>query len=323
MFDFLLKQALSLAISITTLFVPQDKWQEKLDNIPAQEERIAGRDLTGWEFRRIISTHTGQEYTYYYYSEPSSENTAGSTTPGSMVAKKTLLLLHGFNTDGAVYFNLKPLADTYALVAFNFPEKSGLYTGSIRDFEILLDDFCDELCFDTLTLVGNSLGGIIAGFYTAQTQKVVIDNLVIISSYLHGGTRRNVRSIRKMADKLLPYPDYKLFYLLSLGSRVSDRIGKGKGAADAPVDAIVIKHIDWYRQILKSLYWYDGPAYARRITCPVTILHGEKDRLVDFNEAAVTKKYIPQAKVKVFDDAGHSLIYSHADECIAFLRKNL
>jgi pimeloyl-ACP methyl ester carboxylesterase len=309
MFDLILKKTLSLTLSLATLFVPKDTWQKRLDEMPSPAERVATKDLKGWEYKNAVSPSTGEMHGWYYY--PSTDT--GST--------KVLLLLHGFNTDGSIFFKLKPLASTHTLIAYNFPERSDFYTGSIRDFESILDDFCEVAKLDTVDLLGNSLGGIVATFYTARSKRIVVNNLILASTYVHGSTKANIRQIRGMADKLLPYPDYKLYYLLNLGNSLTSRLEKKKKSKDSPLGTVVIKHIDWYRQILKALYWYDGTIDAKRVTCPVLVLHGTRDRLIPQEEIEATKRHLPQAKINLYDKEGHTLIYSHAEQCIADMRK--
>jgi 3-oxoadipate enol-lactonase len=48
-----------------------------------------------------------------------------------------------------------------------------------------------------------------------------------------------------------------------------------------------------------------------QITCPVMILHGEKDLVVPPDNASLIKDQIPQADVVMIPDAGHS--YAAAD----------
>ena len=313
MVDFLFRQILKLAISVMTLYVPQDKWQEILDNYPTQAERLKDKKLNGWQLTTIVSERTGQVHTCFRYP-PSTDSIVPDTTE-----KKTLLMLHGFSSDGGVFFNLKPLADTYNLIAYNFPEKTDNYTGSIRDFAFLLDDFCAALHLDTIDLLGFSIGGVIAPYFTAHTEKVRVNHLILVSTYTHGATKSILIQLRKLADKLLAFPDYKLFYLLSLGRKSSNR-QKNDGSSSG---VVVTKYIDWYRQVLKALYWYDGTVDAKKITCPVLILLGTKDRLITVKEAETTKKYIPQAKIFTLKNGEHYMIHSNADDCIRIMRKEL
>jgi pimeloyl-ACP methyl ester carboxylesterase len=312
MFDAVLKHLLSLSISLATLFVPHEKWQREMENQPTRAQRIAAKDLRGWTFETVVSKHTGQIHSFYRY--PCTDT----------ASRKTLLLLHGFNTDGSIFFNLNPLAATHTLIAYNFPESTDLYTGSIRDFELLIDDFLSCMNLDTVDLLGNSLGGIIAQFYAAHTDHCAIRNLVLVSTYVPGATKANIRQIRNMADKMLPYPDYKLFYLLTLGNRIAKRLEKKEvKPEDSPLGTVVIKQIPWYRQVLTSMYWFDGTKETKNITCPVLALHGKKDRLVPVSEVAQMEKYLPQTEVTLFDGTGHTLIFDEADRAIREISRKL
>gem|GEM_PF-1292592 len=311
MFGGLLKPVLSLAISMALVRVPQDKWQQRLDSLPTPEDRAVNMDLKGWSFQSRKSPKSGIQHTWYtlHCSDTSSN--------------RTLLLLHGFNTDGAIFFNLSPLSQTHTLVAYNFPQSSTFYTGSMRDFKPVIDDFCAMTELDTVDLLGNSLGGIISLFYAANSDQVTVSSLILASTYVAGSTKDNVKMMRGMADKLLRYPDYKLFYLLSLGSRISDRLERRREEeADSALETVVIKRIDWYRQVLKMLYWHDGTADAGRIYCPVLVLHGGEDRLVPIEEAYATRGYIPHASAMFVDTAGHTLIHSQAAQCIEAIKSH-
>ena len=307
MFDFLLKQVLSLAISIVTIHVPKDEWQKKLDALPSQAERVAHKKLDGaWKAEIVVSPHTGLTHTYYKL--PCTDSSS----------KKVLLLLHGLNTDGSVFFNLAPLAKKMTLIAYNFPEETDLYTGSLRDFELIIDDFCTMLNLDSINLLGNSLGGIIAVFYATHTKRVKVERLLLASTYVPGATPGNIPRLRKMTDKFLPYPDYKLFYLLTIGNRLIQGRAIGNAAdREAPIESLVIKKIGWYRQTLSMLYWYDGRRDARNIGCPVLVLHGGADRLVPRAEVAATREQIPNARVFSLEKAGHTLIFAQSKECAA------
>jgi pimeloyl-ACP methyl ester carboxylesterase len=118
-----------------------------------------------------------------------------------------------------------------------------------------------------------------------------------------------------MADKFLPYPDYKLFYLLTLGNRLVEGRSGDTANREAPLDALVLKKIGWYRQILAMLYWYDGTGDAADVTCPVLVMHGSGDRLVPYREAVTSKTRFRSAKSATFENTGHSLIFSQAAWC--------
>lgn len=298
MLGWLTKKVLSAVISLMVLYVPQEKYQRELDSLPTVAERVAGTDLQGWVVRSVVSKDS--DITHYFYEYPPQSDSLA-----------VLLCLHGFNTDGRVFTNLDTLADTYRLIAYNFPEKTTKYTGNMDDFVFVVEDFCGLLGIDTLVLVGNSVGGAVAMHLAAHATRFHVRQLVLLSTNVFGASPDDTREIRGMADKLLPYPDYKLYYLLTRGKAIVGRFRKTDIGEGAPQEALAIKHVAWYRQALQSLYDYDGPAAAARVRCPVLALHGEADRLIPVERARSTGELIAQATFQVVDGAGHTLVYTH------------
>jgi pimeloyl-ACP methyl ester carboxylesterase len=49
------------------------------------------------------------------------------------------------------------------------------------------------------------------------------------------------------------------------------------------------------------------------IKSPTSIIHGDKDKLVYFSNAEFLKKKIPNSKLYVMKDKGHSLIFAEPD----------
>jgi len=307
MIEFLLKKLLSFAISVVTLFSSETKHQNQLDNMPTIPERIIEKDLNDWKFKTALSTRTNE---HYYYLEYPAENEN----------KPVLLCIHGFNTDATVFSKLKSLSDRYRIIALNMPDKSSLYQSNISDFQKILDDFCSTLSLDTISLLGYSVGGGIALNFAANSSNVTINHLILISTTIFGATEQNKRQIRGMADRLLRYPDYKLYALLIKGSAVLKKMEQPEVDKEVPKEGIVIKHVNWYKQILKSFYWYDASHDAHRIKCKVSVIHGKNDRVMNIREIDATKKVLPDASYYLFDDAAHSLVWSHAQKVDEIIR---
>jgi pimeloyl-ACP methyl ester carboxylesterase len=307
MIEYLLKKLLSFVISVVTLFSSESKYQKELDNMPTIPERVIGQDLNGWEFKTVFSKTTNE---YYYYFE----------YPPDTPKLPVLLCIHGLNTDGTVFSKLKSLSDKYRIIALNMPDRSSLYQSSISDFQKILDDFCTAAAIDSISLLGYSAGGGIAHHFTANSSKITVNHLILISTSIFGVTDQNRRQIRGMADRLLQYPDYKLYALLIKGSAILKRLEKPEINNDVPNEGIVIKHVDWYKQILKSFYWYDATWDAQHIKCKISVIHGKKDRVVNISEIEATKKVLPDASYFLFDDAAHSLVWSHAQKVDEIIR---
>lgn len=307
MIEYLLKKLLSFVISVVTLFSSESKYQNALDNMPTIPERIVGKDLNDWKFKTVVSKTTN-EY-YYYFEYPVDDNTL-----------PVLLCIHGFNTDGTVFSKLKSLSDKYRIIALNMPDRSSLYQNSVNDFQKILDDFCNTVSIDTISLIGYSVGGGIALHFAANSSTTTVNHLILISTTIFGATEQNRRQIRGMADRLLRYPDYKLYALLIKGSAILKKMEQPEVNKDVPKDGIVIKHVDWYKQILKSFYWYDASHDAHLIKCKVSVVHGRNDRVMNIREIEATKKVLPDASYYLLEDAAHSLVWSHAQKVDEIVR---
>jgi len=267
-----MKKILSVMISLITLYVPKE-YQTRLDNHPSMEKRAEKINLKGWVFNKVVSDASGQEHTWF--SMKSEKNDA-----------PTIVLLHGFNTNGSIFFNLKTLSKDYNLIAYNFPDKSAFYKGQLENYNDLIDDFLSDIGLDSVILAGNSVGGSIALKYAgSQTQKRVT-HLILLSTNLFGTTEENVKQVNGMADKLLKFPDYKLYYLLIKGREVIDLLEKTRFGEKIPKETIDIKHVDWYRQVLRSLDNYNAQKDAEQVACPVIAFHGSADDMLNVEGAA-------------------------------------
>lgn len=306
MLGWLTKKLLSAIISLMTLNVPHEQYQHELDSLPGIEERLAGVELAGWVLEGATG-ESGTRHTWFSY-------------PPARDSLPWLVCLHGFNTDGRVFERLAPLADSYRIVAYNFPERSPLYRGAIGDFTALLDEFFTLRGIDTLVLAGNSFGGVFAMDYAGAHPRAAVTRLLMVSSTVFGVSPDDTRELRGMADKLLQYPDYKLYYLLTRGKAIVSRFANTDIVDGAPSEAIAIKHIDWYRQLLSSVYYYDAGPVARRLTIPVLAVHGGKDRLVKPERAQVAHAVVPGGRFVLLAEAGHSLVFENADDVIALVR---
>jgi pimeloyl-ACP methyl ester carboxylesterase len=310
MLDYLLRKTASMIISLMLIYVPKAEYEKKLESIPSITQRVASMNLQGWQFEKVVSAQTGQEHAYFLF-------------PSTKAGVPTLVCLHGFNTDGSIFFKLKNMTDDFNVIAYNFPERSPLYTGEISDFTAILNDFFTTLGLTSVVLLGNSVGGAIALHYAAADASCAVSSLILTSTTIFGATDENIRQIRGMADKLLPYPDYKLYYMLTKGKAILGRAEKSGIAEDTPGESVAVKHVDWYRQILKSLYYYIGTTDAQNLHCPVYAFTGSADRLIPLATARQIEKTIPTARFNVIQGAGHAMVYSHADQIADLIKQQI
>ncbi len=295
----IMRAVFSMAISMLLFSVPKEEYEQRLAMLPSPAERAAIADLGEWEFHAVDSRLGDLRHTFYR------RHTSDSLP--------TLLCLHGFNTDGRVFTRLEELTSIVNLVALNLPETAAVYTGDFSDFTPIIDDFCAQIGLDTINLMGLSVGGGIATHYTATTKAVAVERLILVSTCICGATDENRKRSKAMAEKLLPYPDYKLLYLLTKARSLVQRLENTGLGEDAPPELVVIKRIDWYRQILKSMSEYDGTMLAKTITIPVLALHGTGDRVVTLEQGRTIPAIVQHAEFKTFEDFGHSMVYTEPD----------
>lgn len=308
MFGKWLGQIISALISAILLYVPHEPWQSQLDRLPDFKARVQEVTLGKWEPRQVLSKASGNTYTYYYRAE------RGALGP-------PLLCVPGFNTDGVIFFRLEALAASYPIIAFNVPERSSLYRGAMKDYVAVFDDFLTTLGVDTVVMLGNSVGGGMALHYVASPlRRTTVKALVLSSTRLWGSSEQSLGQMRAMADKLLKYPDYKLYYLMTRGEIVLDKFKDSKFGGAAADEALVIRHTDYYRQVLTAFYDYRSIGDAKRLTVPVLAIHGTADNVIALNVAAQTAMYIPQARFETIEGAGHSMVLEEGDKVAELLR---
>jgi pimeloyl-ACP methyl ester carboxylesterase len=107
------------------------------------------------------------------------------------------------------------------------------------------------------------------------------------------------------------------------GENGSKMRGGGMAAALAPSDLALFRDPEWMKAAMAEfpamfahgLEGYtddrlaDGPGWVgfdvASIRCPVTVLHGGSDRMVDVIHARHTAELVPGAELVIFDDLGH------------------
>ena len=113
--------------------------------------------------------------------------------------------------------------------------------------------------------------------------------------------------------------------------------GQGMAAALAPSDLALFGDPEWMKEAVaafsamfaQGLEGYtddrlaDGPGWVTfdvsAIRCPVTVLHGGSDRIVDVIHAHHTAELVPNADLVIFDGLGHFSIATKVVPAISSL----
>ncbi|WP_406688900.1 alpha/beta fold hydrolase [Saccharopolyspora sp. ID03-671] len=252
-----------------------------------------------------------------------------------------IVLLHGGGPDNALLswrHTIGALAPDHRVYAPDLPGQGGSTEwrgrGNQRTFEEVLRWLLDAWQVPQAILVGLSMGGSIAtGFTLRHPQRVRALALVDSTGVQH-----------RMPHHLLTY----LLMRTDLTGRVAAKLLRGNRAlvrtalnkvffADSTsvpdLDAVV-EEVGAEARVRRSVFadWHADAINRRsmsinhlpqlnRITCPVTVVHGEKDALVPVSSAQAVAGAIPGAQLRIMQQAGHWPNRERPTEFNALLRE--
>lgn len=216
----------------------------------------------------------------------------------------TIIHLHGFGISGAY---LLPTADLLAADYRTFvPNLPGYgrsvhpeHVKSIPELGASVIDFMDEVGIERATLVGNSMGCIVA-IETARAVPDRIERLVLVSPAGGPYNRPIFKGVAQLAvDGLrepprmatIAVPDYLRFGLLNAG----------------------------------KLFWqmihYPTVDRFREMANPTLVVLGERDPLV--NEDRISERTMPNDRIEIvrIDGAAHAINYSHPEKLANLIRQ--
>jgi pimeloyl-ACP methyl ester carboxylesterase len=248
------------------------------------------------------------------------------------VAGRPTVLMHGGEGPPMVYlhstlgesFRWLPFCDAWAkeLTVYvpthpGFGQSGGFdEITSIEDMAFHYVELFDTLGLDEVILGGVSLGGWIAAEFAVRWPERVK------KLWLSG-------SPGLWVDEA-PLPD--LFRVMAQPKELRELLFRDADSymakmiiADEPDDdrrlagyqaMTVLARLVWERPFDPKL-----PARLHRVKCPVLLLWGEEDRLVPPAHAAVYKKYLPHAELKIIPACGHLGMFEKEGEFVAAVRK--
>jgi pimeloyl-ACP methyl ester carboxylesterase len=254
-------------------------------------------------------------------------------------AGPTLVLLHGLGDSGVGWRKIDAplLAAGYRLV---IPDALGAGRSDKRaglDLRLpahatRLHEVIERLCPEPVVLVGNSLGGTLALLY-AQRHPERVRALVLLDPAAYAeGTERG--------RWLFALPDLTAEAMHLMGPRLLARVGLALNFADG--SRIADEDFDVYsaeasRSGAIEAFLAQQQALAvdpaeldaferghREISCPVLIVWGRRDRVLPVRHAWRLRGDLPDARLVVLDDVGHTPQLEASGrvvaEMVAFLR---
>lgn len=188
--------------------------------------------------------------------------------------------------------------------------------------------FIRAMGFDTVDLLGFSLGGFVAQ-EIALTQPSLVRHLILTGTGPAGGegiNRVTGLTLRAMLKGALTFkdPKYYLFFTRTANGRRAakaflERLKERTDDRDTPMA------IRSFRAQLKAIHAWgtQAPQDLAKITQPTFVANGDDDLMVPTANSLDLARRIPEAKLTIYEDAGHGGIFQHhrafVAEALAFL----
>jgi 3-oxoadipate enol-lactonase len=237
-----------------------------------------------------------------------------------------LILINGLGFGRWGFFKQIPaFSRHFSTITFDVRGERDL-TDGVSDLVADVVALLEHLNVRKTHVLGTSLGGFVAQ-ELALRRPDLVDRLVLVcTSYGRGGP-----------ESISPWALSDMIGWPSLSAKGAVR----KGLESATSEAYRAKHPEEFEQIVRwrladspslSAYYEQMRAGARfdvsrdvgNITSPTLVIHGSEDRYVPVANAEALAEAIPDAKLRVLDDAGHLVfIERFADvnrEVVTFLK---
>ena len=238
-----------------------------------------------------------------------------------------LLMINGLGFGRWGFFKQVPaLSRRFRVITFDIRNAQNNPIHGVSDLSSAAVALLDHLGVGKAHVLGTSLGGFVAQ-RLALDRPDMVDKLVLVSTS-YGG-----RGPRTMSAQTLG----TMLGLASLGPKEAARRGLAEATspayrAEKPEEFEEI--VRWrisdspslaaYSQQLAAGAHFDASREVRDIYAPTLVIHGADDNLVPAANAAALAGALPNAALRVFDEAGHLVFIEKAAgvnrQISAFLR---
>ena len=225
--------------------------------------------------------------------------------------KPGIIFLHGIGSGVESWLaQFKFLSEYYFVIAIDIPgfgkSRIANHNYEIKSFLDVLDAFIKRKHISELSLVGHSLGGLLALEY-ANLHPSTISKLVLIASAGSGMPSKRFRFLGGRFSRLFLLPLVKTDFL---GPRIF-RFFYGNGLPSIAYERL---SSHWKEPLTtKSFVTVLGRSRdhtfvnTSSISCPSLILWGMNDWVLDYRYANVLASKLPCAELKLFKGFGHAI----------------
>lgn len=198
---------------------------------------------------------------------------------------------------------------------------------NIEDIEALRK----HLGLEKISLLGTSYGGVVAQGYAIRYPQHLEKLILVVTApsyhfideakaYLEKhASKKQINASKNLWEGSFKNPKHVADYFKVMESMYST----SKKRKDKIKNPTVWSHEAINEGFGKFLRTYDYTKQLKKLSCPTLVLAGEKDWICNPNQSKIIAKHIPNAKLKIFKNAGHSLANDAHDEYIKVIKRFL
>jgi pimeloyl-ACP methyl ester carboxylesterase len=234
---------------------------------------------------------------------------------------------------------LAALAPEHRVIALDLPGfgHSPGHAGevSMHGYAQLLDTLLGRLGLERATIVGNSMGGLIAAelaaSFPSRVERLVLVSPAGLATYRNRLTTRAMPAIRRFQQGLALAASWTASHAEGLATRPRSRelILKGVVAhphrLPGPLAAEQLRGAgtDGFLTALEAILDFDLSERLPLISCRTLIVWGTKDRLITVRDAERFAAAIPGARKVIYEDTGHMAMLEQPASFNVLLREFL
>ncbi len=213
-----------------------------------------------------------------------------------------LIYLHGWGQNIEMMMPIaKPFIDKYNVLIIDLPgfglsdEPKEAWT--LYDYADMVNSFAKEFKLDSPILIGHSFGGKISICYALKykTKKLVL----LAAPY-----------DRKITKPTLKMKVFKILKKTPFASLAKKHMGSldYRNASDM-MKKVLVKHVNT-----------DLKEEVKKIKCPTLLIWGTNDEAVDYNDALVLEKLIPDCGLVTYEGCSHYAYLERLNQTVNILK---
>jgi pimeloyl-ACP methyl ester carboxylesterase len=239
---------------------------------------------------------------------------------------ETLVLLHGFGVDKDTWPRMASFIPGYHLVIPDIPgfgesTKSASSSYDIASQAERLDKFFTLLGLKKFFIAGNSMGGNISGIYSIKYPDKVKGLILLNNSGVVSPVKSAVMQMFEKGENPLLMKENEDFY------KILDLLFVKEQFMPYPIKRMLaeraVKNREFNEKIFKDMM--NKPAMFEgqfaKLTMPVLIIWGDKDKFIDVSAVTVLEKGIKNHTTKILKDCGHVPMVERPEETASFIKK--